>query len=84
MQLNSAGLRPIGVYDQLLVVGLLIPRRECRDHPGDLTVVGLLLGGLFSSLWRSTGRFSLFFGRPGTSSKNHVFLLSFKIDKNYE
>ena len=33
--LNSPGLRPFGVCDHLLVVGLLIPRRECRDPPGD-------------------------------------------------
>ena len=38
---NSPGLRPFGVSDHLLVVVFLIPRRECHDPPGDLTVVPL-------------------------------------------
>ena len=47
---NSPGLRPFGVSDHLLVVGFLIPRRECRDPPGDLTVVPLFFGFFFEPL----------------------------------
>ena len=62
--LNSPGLQPFGVCDHALVVGLLIPRRECPDPTSDLTVHLLSVEGLFSSLWRSTGRFSFFFWSP--------------------
>ena len=81
---KSPGLRPFGVCDHLLFVRLLILRRECRGAPGDRSVPRVPVGGLFSSLWRSTARFSAFFGRPGTSSKNWVFSTSSKINKNGE
>ena len=85
MQLNiRRAFGPFGVCDHLLVVGYLIPRREGGDPPDDRSVHLLLLGGRFSSLCRSTGRFFLFFGRPGTSSKNQVFSPSPKIDTNEE
>ena len=71
------------VCDHLLVLCLLILRRGCRHPPGDWSAPRVRPGGVFSSLWRSTGRF-LFFGRPGTLSKNHVFSTSPIINTNEE
>ena len=82
--LKFAGPSALWRCDHALVVGFLILRRECRDPPGDRSVHLLLFAGRFSSLWRPTCRFSLFFVRLGTSSKNQVFSPSSKIDKNNE
>ena len=71
--LNSPGPWPIGVCDHLLVVRLLIPRRECQDPPGDRSVPRVPPRDAFSTLWRSTAPFVRFVGPSGRRPKIMFF-----------